>query len=112
MQRIRRLANAQDVERVRRQGRPQGSPLMVVVACPSELPYPRFAFVAGKAVGGAVQRNRAKRRLRGAVQAALPRIGSGWDVVVIARTPLLSAAWPAVLDTALRLLHRAGAVDE
>ena len=112
MQRIHRLAIASDVDRVRRQGRSQGSPLMVVVAGPSQLPYPRFAFVAGKGVGGAVQRNRAKRRLRGAVQSLLPRIEPGWDIVVIARAPLLAADWPTVLETGLRLLHRAGAIHE
>jgi ribonuclease P protein component len=112
MQRIHRLASASDVDRVRRQGRSQGSPLMVVVAGASQLPYPRFAFVAGKGVGGAVQRNRAKRRLRGAVQSLLPRIEPGWDIVVIARAPLLAADWPAVVDTGLRLLRRSGAIHD
>lgn len=112
MQRIHRLVNAREVDRVRRQGRSQGSPLMVVVAGASQLPYPRFAFVAGKGVGGAVQRNRAKRRLRSAFQALLPSVAAGWDIVVIARTPLLAADWPSVLETGLRLLYRAGAIDE
>lgn len=85
---------------------------MVLVADASQLPYPRFAFVAGKGVGGAVQRNRAKRRLRGAVQSLLPRIEPGWDIVVIARAPLLTADWPAVIDTGLRLLRRAGAIHD
>jgi len=112
MQHIHRLASAIDVDRVRRQGRSQGSPLMVVVADASPLPYPRFAFVAGKGVGGAVQRNRAKRRLRAACQALLPRIAPGWDIVLIARSPVLAAEWPAVLDTGLRLLRRAGAIHD
>jgi ribonuclease P protein component len=112
MQRIHRLASAIEVDRVRRQGRSQGSPLMVVVASASELPYPRFAFVAGKVVGGAVQRNRAKRRMRAAIQSMLPRIAPGWDIVVIARSPLLAADWPTVLETGLRLLDRAGAVHD
>ncbi|MCJ7512480.1 MAG: ribonuclease P protein component [Anaerolineales bacterium] len=112
MDRIHRLASASDVDRVRRLGRSQASPLMVVVAGASDLPYPRFAFVAGKGVGGAVKRNRAKRRMRALVQAHLPQVASGKDIVLIARTPLLAAEWPVVLDTGLRLLQRAGALHD
>lgn len=61
--------------------------------------HPRVAIVAGKAVGNAVRRNRAKRRLRAAArQARLPAV----DLVVDARR----AAIDAPFDTLPRDLER------
>ena len=46
----------------------------------------RVGFTASRRVGGAVVRNRAKRRLRSAAALTLPRVGqAGWDYVLIAR---------------------------
>lgn len=47
---------------------------------------PRIGYTASRRVGGAVQRNRAKRRLRAAAAAVLPHRGrAGMDYVLIAR---------------------------
>lgn len=57
-------------------------------------------FVAGKRLGGAVVRNRAKRVLR----ATLQRGGgpwSGWDLALVA-SPLTATASAEDLDEALR----------
>ncbi len=45
----------------------------------------RFAFVAGRRIGNAVRRNRARRRLREALRGMLPEIREGADVVLAAR---------------------------
>jgi ribonuclease P protein component len=49
----------------------------------------RCGFIAGKKVGGAVERNRARRLLREALRARLPRIKPGMDLVLIARAPII-----------------------
>jgi ribonuclease P protein component len=105
-----RLNRVQDVERVRRLGRAYSHALMVLVAQPSDLAHPRFAFVAGKGVGGAVQRNRAKRRLRSMALQLAPQIEAGWDLVWIARKPAVAADWSALQQAAEGLLGRAGAL--
>jgi len=56
-------------------------------------------FTASKKVGGAIQRNRAKRRLREAARRLLPEHGlPGVDYVLVARQHTPSAPWPALLD--------------
>ncbi len=48
----------------------------------------RFGFVATRRIGGAVQRNRALRRMRAAVRNC-PTQTEGWDIVFVARTGIL-----------------------
>ena len=55
---------------------------MVVLALEGPSTLPRIGFVAGKKVGNAVSRNRAKRRLREAAARADLRPGS--DYILIA----------------------------
>ena len=42
----------------------------------------RFGFIVTKAVGGAVTRNKVKRRLRAVGHAVLPSVAGGTDVVI------------------------------
>ena len=56
-------------------------------------------FTATKKIGGAVQRNRAKRRLREASRRLLAHHGRpGWDYVFIAREATLDVGWSRLLD--------------
>ena len=76
----------------------------------SELPpAPRIGFTASRKVGIAVRRNRARRRLKAAAEAVLPKAGQpGFDYVVVARTETLTrpfAELVADLETALARVH-------
>lgn len=98
-----------------RKGGRWATPLFVVEAVkqvqPAEaapLPGPRFGFTVSKQVGGAVERNRIKRRLRAAVsqlQAAHAR--TAYDYVLIARRPALDAPFDAILADLVTALERA-----
>lgn len=56
-------------------------------------------FTATKKVGNAVTRNRAKRRLRAAMQRLLPSYGvAGVDYVFIARMETATIGWQRLLD--------------
>lgn len=59
----------------------------------------RAGFTATKRIGGAVVRNRAKRRLREAARALLPlHAAPGRDYVFIARAGTPTRAWGRLLD--------------
>jgi len=58
-----------------------------------------LGFTATKKIGGAVERNRAKRRLREAARKLMPEIGvPGVDYVLVARQQTPSAPWSRLLD--------------
>ena len=63
-----------------------GSALLYVM--PNGLPYNRLGITAGKKIGNAVMRNRAKRIIRAAYTAAEMQMPVGIDLVVVARSTL------------------------
>jgi ribonuclease P protein component len=76
------LRGRSSFQRVYREGRRSGRGGITVISVPGRPGPPRIGFVAGKALGSAVARNRAKRRLRAAAE-RVP-FAAGTDYVVIA----------------------------
>jgi ribonuclease P protein component len=65
------------------------------------------AFVAGRRVGGAVVRNRARRILRAAWREVAPRVRGGYDVALVARRTIRGARAHELAPEVERLLSRA-----
>lgn len=112
MDRRYRLTSSTDIKRVRRTGKSHAHPLAILVASSNDQPISRFGVTAGKIVGGAVHRNRAKRLLREALRSHLPNLSPGWDILLIARPTLIEADWTQVSRAVFELLKRAGLYEE
>ncbi len=78
----------QDFQRLYRLGAFCSLGSAFLYAMPNQLPYNRFGITAGKKVGNAVKRNRAKRIIRAAYAACEPDMPIGLDIVIIARASL------------------------
>ncbi len=111
MKRTFRLTRAADFERVRRAGKSTAHPLLVLAVHANGEAHTRVGITASRALGGAVQRNRAKRLLRAAIQPLLAQLPSGYDLVLVARQPLLAEKTPAVQTALEYCLRRAGLMD-
>jgi ribonuclease P protein component len=112
MNRRYRLTSSTDFKRVRRTGKSYAHPLAILITSPNDQTVSRFGVAAGRALGNAVQRNRAKRRLREALRSYMHRTVSGRDIVLIARPALNEAKWSDVLNATATLLTRAGLLEE
>ncbi len=92
---------------MRQLGKSYAHPLAVLVALVNEQARMRVGVAAGRTVGSAVKRNRAKRLLREAMRPLIPSLVSGWDLVLIARPSLPSSSLFDVHEALLSLLRRA-----
>jgi len=60
---------------------------------------PRYGITASKKIGIAVERNRAKRRIRHAIKEVLPKYAkNGYDYVVVATIKTNKVSWKTVLN--------------
>ena len=117
MQRKFRLTRSEDFKRVRRSGKSYAHPLVVLIVqtydqrggAMGALDQPRvkIGVAAGRTVGTAVHRNRAKRLLREAMRSLIPGISSNLDLILIARPGLVTATLDETRRALLSLLERA-----
>jgi ribonuclease P protein component len=109
MKRAYRLRRPDQFQRVRRDGRSWGCPLLTLNAASSRRRLSRCGFVVGKRVGKAVERNRARRRVREAVRLIYDRIAPGWDLVFVVRSPdVATVEFSQIQASVEQMLRRAG----
>lgn len=107
MQRKFRLTRSEDFKRVRQSGKSYAHPLVVLIAQANDEMKVRVGVAAGRTVGTAVKRNRAKRLMREAMRPLIPSIASGWDLILIARPGLASSTLADARQALLTVLRRA-----
>lgn len=94
---------SRQVQRVFRDGRPVHGERMVLFLAPGS---GELALVAGKRIGGAVERNRARRILRAALREVAPRGIEEQDVVLVAREAIRGARTQDLITEMTELLGR------
>ena len=86
-------------------GTVRSHPLLSARFLRTDLETTRFGLATGRKLGGAVVRNRVRRRLREGLRAMAPSFQPGWDVLIIAR-----ADYRVLVDALRRILQRGGVV--
>lgn len=107
MKRRFRLTSSTEFKRVRQLGKSYAHPLVVLVVLPNGCDHSRFAVAAGRSLGNAVIRNRAKRRLRELIRPMLTVVAPGWDALFLARRPMNNAPFEECRAAVVGLLKRA-----
>jgi ribonuclease P protein component len=104
----RRLTHRSEYERVKQKGLTQRGRLLMLNAMPVEDSGPwRAGFVTSGRLGGAVVRNRVRRRLREILRRQQHGLRQGVWFVIIARHEAATASYGALEDEWLRLARRA-----
>ena len=102
------LSRPQDFVAVQGSGLSKSIPLLTARFLRTDLETTRFGLSTGRKLGGAVVRNRVRRRLREALRVMAPSFQPGWDVLIIARPAIVEADHATLVGALRRLLHRGG----
>lgn len=113
-----RLRTRSEFQRSRKEGKSFAGQFLVLSVlqpsgCPADGGAPfRFGIILTKKVGNAVVRNHTRRRVRGLLSRHGHRIAAGIQLVIIARYTAPAASHAELERDWLRLLRRAGVLDE
>jgi ribonuclease P protein component len=102
----RRLTHRSEYERVKRDGVTQRGKLLILSVIPGENSW-RVGFITSGRLGGAVVRNRVRRRLREIVRRHQHELRQGVWFVIIGRHEAATASYTTLQDEWLRLARRA-----
>ena len=72
----------------------------------------RVGITVSKKLGGAVIRNRVRRRLREVYRLHEEQFAPGWDIVIVARSRCIKAEFAALTKAYLSLAEKAGILKE
>lgn len=93
-----------EFDAVYRAGKRRSSSHFTVFFRANQLPCSRFGFSIKKALGGAVVRNRIRRRVREMVRCHRGEIPAGWDVVIHPKNTVARGSFAALSEELLRML--------
>jgi ribonuclease P protein component len=102
------LSRPGDFVRLAEGGVARTHPLLVGRFVRTDLDQTRFGLATGKRLGGAVVRNRVRRRIREVLRVMAPSFQPGWDVLIIARPAVVAADHDALVGALQRVLRSGG----
>ena len=80
---------------------------MAVRFVPNGRDHDRYGISTGRRLGGAVQRNRVRRRLREILRRSPNESGHGLDILIVVRSPAVDATFDDLRASLERLLRTA-----
>jgi ribonuclease P protein component len=102
-----RLVRRGDFDAVYRSGKRRSSSHFTAFFRANQLPVSRFGFSIKKALGGAVVRNRIRRRIREILRCHRMEIPAGWDIVIHPKSSVARAEFVALTADLVRLMKSA-----
>ena len=100
-----RLGRRSEYQAVYHSGQRRSSQQFIVFFRSNGGEHSRFGISVKKALGGAVVRNRIKRRIREILRLSQSEIPSGWDIVIHPRSTVARAEFASLQAELLRLLR-------
>lgn len=109
-----RLRGEKDFQRIFSSGERVQHPLVTLLYAAGEAEGVRVGFCVSRRFGGAVKRNRLKRRLResGRRQLSQAEIAGAWDIICLPRSRAIEADFASLCGAWQELLIRAGMVKD
>ena len=108
----RTLKKNSDFRRLYARGKSSVNPYMVVYCRRNRTGENRLGYTVSTKLGGAVTRNRVRRRLREIVRLRSPQMRSGWDIVVVARMRCVGAEYAKMDEAFLKACRALGLLKE
>ena len=108
MQQIESLKENYEFRRIYHKGTSHVAPMYVAYSARGRKGRLRLGITVSKKIGGAVERNRAKRVIRAAFRMCAPNIQLGNDFVIVARTRILTVKSTEVALNLEKQLKTAG----
>ena len=102
------LRRKADFDALGRHGTARSSRLLVLRSLRTDGAETRVGLSTPRSLGGAVQRNRVRRRLRELIRERRGSIGAGWDLLLIARPEAATASHAELREALGSLLERSG----
>lgn len=100
------LRRKADFDAIGRRGSARSDRMLVLRALRTDGPVTRIGFSTPRRLGGAVERNRVRRRLRELMRERYEEIATGWDLLLIARPEAASAGYDELRAAIASLLRR------
>ena len=111
MKRYDKLKQNWEFRRLYNRGKCLSAPAFIVYFAKGKAGRVRLGITAGKKIGTAVKRNRAKRVVTAAFDSVSPHIKKGYDFVIVARGRIVSLKSNAVANMLMGILVANGLIE-
>ena len=101
-----------EFRRLYSKGKSAVGPAMVLYCRKNRRGLSRLGLTASTKLGGAVVRNRARRRLRELYRLAQPDMRQGYDLVLVARSRVVDGPWRRMNAAFRKALGQLGLLEE
>ena len=112
MKRAFTLKKNHEFRRLYQKGASAQSSCMVLYCKKNRLDHNRLGITVSVKLGGAVVRNRARRRLREVYRLAAPHMKKGYDFVLVARSKAVDGSFSAMQESFERLCKKLGVWED